>query len=96
MSPSVDKFVIAIAWGATGIGVGLVLWSWLGEKNPIQRVRFVDCGVVLLLSAVLLRIVTQEKAMSVLDWTLAFLAPLFIAMCLARLTRTACPRDPGK
>ncbi|RZJ00037.1 MAG: hypothetical protein EON90_08970 [Brevundimonas sp.] len=96
MSPSVDKFVIAIAWGATGIGVGLVLWSWFGEKNPIQRGRFLDCGVVLLLSAVLLRIVAQEKVMSVFDWALALLAPLFIAGCLWRLTRTACPKGPDQ
>ena len=96
MSPSVDQFVVAVAWGATGIGIGLWLWSWFRETNPIQRMRFSDCGLVLVASAILLRIVAQEKPMTVIDWAMAFLAPLFIAAGLWRLTRTACPKDPGK
>ena len=61
----------------------------------MRRIRLLDCGLVLLSSAILLRIVAQETTMSVLDWAMAFLAPLFIAAALWRLARTACP-PPGK
>ena len=83
------------SWIATGLGVGLWLWSWLREKNPIQRLRFSDCGVVLVFSATLVRVVSQERPMTAIDWALVFLAPLFIAGALWRLARTACPPDSG-
>jgi hypothetical protein len=77
------------SWIATGIGLGMWVWSWFGEKNPIQKLRFRDCGVVLLFSGILARIVVQERPMVAIDWAMAFLGPLFIAAALWRLARTA-------
>jgi len=89
------QFAIVASWIATAIGIGLWLWSWLGEKDAIRKLRFLDCGVVLLFSSILLRIVAQERPMSVWDWAMVFLGPLFIAAALWRLARTACP-PPGR
>ncbi|MFJ6023635.1 hypothetical protein ACIQC9_03445 [Brevundimonas sp. NPDC092305] len=94
MTPNVQQFIDVASWVATGIGIALWLWSWFGEKNPIQRMRFSDCGVVLVFSAVLLRIVAQDRPMGVFDWAMAFLGPLFIAAGLWRLARTTCPKEP--
>jgi hypothetical protein len=88
---SVDQFATGVAWIASAMGAALWLWSWFGEKDAVRRVRLLDCGLVLISSALLLRIVAQEKQMSTLDWAIAFLAPLFIAAALWRLARTACP-----
>ena len=82
-----------VSWIATGLGVGLWLWSWVREQNPIQKQRFLDCGVVLVFAATLVRVVVQERAMTPIDWALTFLSPLFIAAALWRLARTACPSD---
>ncbi|MCS6624785.1 hypothetical protein N0B44_17860 [Roseibacterium beibuensis] len=95
MTWSIDQFATGVAWIASAIGVGLWVWSWVREKDAVRRMRLRDCGLVLISSALLLRIVAQEKPMSVLDWAIAFLAPLFIAAALWRLARTACP-PPGK
>ena len=91
MTFDIQSFAVAASWVATAIGAGLWLWSWVGEKDAIRKLRFLDCGVVLLFSSVLLRIVAQEKPMGPLDWAMVFLAPLFIAAALWRLARTACP-----
>ena len=93
MNPDVHALAVGASWVASAIGLGMWLWSWLGERNAIRRIRLLDCGMVLISSAVLLRIVAQEKPMGIVDWALAFLAPLFIAAALWRLARTACP--PG-
>ncbi len=77
------------SWIATGIGLGLWIWSWFGEKNPIQKLRLRDCGVVLLFSGILTRVVIQERPMMAVDWAMVFLGPLFIAAALWRLARTA-------
>lgn len=95
MIPTVLQFAVGASWVATAIGAGLWLWSWLSEKDPIRKLRFLDCGVVLLFASILLRIVAQEKSMSLWDWAMVFLAPLFIAAALWRLARTACP-PPGR
>ncbi len=79
------------SWVATGLGVGLWLWSWLREKNPIQKLRFRDCGVVLVFAAILVRIIAQERAMTPWDWAMVLLGPLFIGAALWRLGRTAAP-----
>ncbi len=89
------QLAVIASWVATAIGIGLWLWSWLGEKDAIRKLRFLDCGVVLLFSSILLRIVAQERPMSVWDWAMVFLGPLFIAAALWRLARTACP-PPGR
>ena len=93
MTFDVLQFAVGASWVATAIGAGLWLWSWFGEKDAIRKMRFLDCGVVLLFASVLLRIVAQDKPMTVWDWAMVFLAPLFIAAALWRLARTACP--PG-
>ncbi len=93
MTIDVLQFAVGASWVATGLGAGLCLWSWLREKDAIRKLRFLDCGVVLLFASVLLRIVAQEKPMSLWDWAMIFVAPLFIATALWRLARTACP--PG-
>ena len=95
MTLDATQFAVGASWVASGVGVSLWLWSWLGEKDPIRKLRFLDCGVVLLFASVLLRIVAQEKPMSVWDWAMILLGPLFIAAALWRLARTACP-PPGR
>ena len=82
-----------VSWTATGLGVGLWLWSWFREQNPIQKQRFLDCGVVLVFAATLVRLMVQDRAMTPFDWALVLLSPLFIAAALWRLARTACPGD---
>ncbi|SFS80186.1 hypothetical protein [Brevundimonas viscosa] len=96
MTLDVVQIAVAASWVATAIGFGLWLWSWFGEKDAIRKLRFLDCGVVLLFSSILLRIVAQEKSMGVVDWAMVFLGPLFIAAALWRLARTAGPRPGGR
>lgn len=76
------------SWIATGVGVGLWGWSWLGEKNPLRRQRFYDCGAVLVFAAVVVRLATQEREMSVVDWGLMIFSPLVVVAALWRLART--------
>jgi hypothetical protein len=82
-----------VSWVATGLGVGLWVWSWVRETNPVQKQRFMDCGVVLVFASTLVRVMVQEREMTPIDWALVFLSPLFIAAALWRLGRTACPTD---
>ncbi|ADL02273.1 hypothetical protein [Brevundimonas subvibrioides] len=77
------------SWIATGVGLGMWLWSWLGEKNAIQKLRWRDCGVVMLFSGILTRVVIQDRPMMAWDWAMVLLGPLFIAAALWRLARTA-------
>ena len=88
---SFDPLQLAVyaSWVATGLGAGLWLWSWLREKDAIRKLRFLDCGVVLLFASILLRIVTQTRVMSVWDWAMILVGPLFIAAALWRLARRA-------
>lgn len=95
MTFDVLQLAVGASWVATGLGVGLWLWSWLREKDALRKLRFLDCGVVLLFASILLRIVAQEKQMSMWDWAMIFVGPLFIAAALWRLARTACP-PPGR
>ena len=84
------------SWFVTGLGISLWLWSWFGEKDRIQKMRFMDCGLVMVFAATLLRIVLQSRPMTAIDWALAILSPLFIAAALWRLTRTTCRPDGSK
>ena len=77
-------------------GVGLAVWSWFGARDAIRKLRFLDCGVVLLFSSILLRIVAQDKPMTIWDWAMVFMGPLFIAAALWRLARTSCPPPADK
>lgn len=94
MTLDVHQLAVGVSWVASAAGLAMWLWSWLREKDAVRRIRLLDCGLVLISSAVLLRIVAQEKTMSVVDWALVFITPLFIAAALWRLARTACP--PGE
>src|SRR5690606_29492539 len=58
------------SWAVTGLGVGLWIWSWVRVKDPIGRLRFQDCGVVLVFAAVLTRIIIQDREMTVFDWAM--------------------------
>jgi hypothetical protein len=93
MPISPAQLAVLVSWIATALGLGLWAWSFFRERNAIRRLRFLDCGVVLVFSAVLVRVVAQERAMNALDWGWVFLSPLFIAAALWRLARTACPGD---
>lgn len=76
------------SWVATGLGVGLWIYGWLGEKNPIAKMRFHDAGMVLVFSSIIVRVLIQDRAMTWFDWLLVVVAPLFIAAALWRLKRT--------
>ena len=86
-----DAAQIAItgSWLATGIGFGLWLYGWFGAKTPIKRQRLQDCGIALVFSAILVRVVTQDRPLGVFEWALFFIGPLFIAAALWRLARTS-------
>ncbi len=89
MTIDVLQLAVGASWVATGLGAGLWLWSWLREKDAIRKLRFLDCGVVLLFASILLRIVVQSRTLGIWDWAMVFIAPLFIAAALWRLARTA-------
>ena len=44
---------------------------------------------VLVFSAILVRVVSQERPLGVFEWALFFIGPLFIAAALWRLARTS-------
>lgn len=95
MTVSGLTLVLTATWVATGLGFGLWLWSWFVEKNAIQKLRLRDCGLVLVFSAILVRILAQQRPMTVFDWILAVIGPIFIAAALWRLGRTTNPAGPG-
>lgn len=76
------------SWIATGLGVALWLWSWLGERNAIQKLRYRDCGVVLVFSGIILRVLVPTRELTPFDWAMVIIGPLFIAAALWRLART--------
>ena len=43
----------------------------------------------LVFSAILVRVVTQDRPLGVFEWALFFIGPLFIAAALWRLARTS-------
>lgn len=93
MTPDVVRIAIFASWAATGVGLGLWVWSWVGAKNPIQKLRFTDCGVVLVFSATLVRVIAPAKSLSAIDWLLLVISPIFIAAALWRLSRTTVGSD---
>lgn len=92
MTPDAVRIAVTASWAATGIGLGLWLWGWLAVRNPIQKLRFHDCGIVLVFSAIIARVLVQARALTPIDWLLLVLAPVFIAAALWRLTRTGRPK----
>ena len=94
MTPDAVRIAIFASWAATGVGLGLWVWSWVGAKTAIQKLRFQDCGMVLVFSAIVARVIVQTKAWTAFDWLLLVLGPIFIAAALWRLSRTtAAGRD---
>lgn len=89
MTADAVRIAMTASWAATGIGLGLWVWSWVGTKHPIQKLRFRDCGVVLVFSAILARVVVQSRALGAFDWFLLVVGPIFIAAALWRLSRTS-------
>ncbi|WP_374274888.1 hypothetical protein [Brevundimonas sp.] len=89
MSASSFPLIVTATWAVTGLGFGLWLYSWFGEKHPVQKLRFQDCGMVLVFSAVLARIALMDRAMTPIDWFLIVISPLFILAALVRLGRTS-------
>ncbi len=88
MQPDPIRIAEIGAWIASGLGFGMWLWMFFKERDPIRRVRLSDCGVVLVFSAILTRIVADGRPLGVFDWTLLILGPLFIGAALWRLART--------
>lgn len=86
MSPT--EASIALAWAFTLYGFALWLWSWTKVKSPILRLRYQDCGVVLVFSSTLALYALRARELNFLDWILVFLGPLFIGTALWRLFRT--------
>lgn len=93
MTFDVHLFAMVVSWVATAIGFGLWAWGAM-QKDALRRMRMSDCGVVLFFSSAMLRLVGQERPMTMFDWALAILSPLFVAAALWRLGRTACPDQP--
>lgn len=83
------QLAMAASWVATGLGIGLWLYGWFATKVPLQRQRLHDCGIALVFSAILVRVVTQDRPLGIFDWALFFIGPLFIAAALWRLARTS-------
>ena len=89
MSTDPAQIAVFASWVATGLGVGLWLYSWVRESDAIQKLRYQDCGVVLVFASILTRILVQSRDMGVFDWAMMILGPLFIAAALWRLARTS-------
>ena len=60
-----------------------------------MKTRALLIGLLCAALAVPAGVVAQDKQMSIWDWAMIFVGPLFIAAALWRLARTACP-PPGK
>ena len=86
-----DPVILAVqaSWAVTALGVGLWMWGWLKAPTPIAKLRFYDTGVVLIFSAILVRVVTQERTLTWFDWGMVVFGPLFIGAALWRLGRTS-------
>lgn len=86
MTPA--DMTITLAWGLTLYGFGLWIWSWTRTSDPIVRLRFQDCGVVIVFASTLALYAVRERELNFLDWILVFVGPLFISSALWRLFRT--------
>lgn len=92
-----DAHTFAFMLSLAGLVIGVGLWvRAFFEKLPLRRLRQVDCGTVLVFSSILLRFVGQTKPLTILEWALALISPLFVVGALWRLSRTACPPSGAK
>ena len=96
MTADAAQLAWTASWVGTGLGAGLWLWSWVRVKDPIQKLRFLDCGTALVFASILVRVVVQDRAMSVFDWVWVVVSPLFIAGALWRLARTSGQADEDR
>lgn len=85
---------LTASWVATAVGAGLWLWSWFGVRDRLRKLRFYDCGMVLVFAAILLRVAMQGPPFGPLDWLFIVAGPVFIAAALWRLSRTG-PAENG-
>ena len=85
LDPAQSAFVAS--WIVTGLGFGLVIWSWVGKADPIRKQRLNDCGIALVFAGVFGRVVLETQR-SWVDYSLAAIAVIFIAASLWRLTHT--------
>lgn len=88
MNADFTAIALIASWVATGIGVGLWLWSWFGVKDRIAKLRYYDCGMVLVFAAILLRVAMEGPPFGPLDWLFVAVGPVFIAAALWRLSRS--------
>ncbi|MHC3126455.1 hypothetical protein OB03_03710 [Brevundimonas sp. GN22] len=86
MTPA--DFTIGLSGALTLYGVGLWLWSWVGKCPPVIRMRYQDCGVVIVFASTLALYAVREREWNIWDWILVFLGPVFISAALWRLFRT--------
>ncbi|WP_323824594.1 hypothetical protein, partial [Pseudomonas aeruginosa] len=61
------RLAVLASWIATGLGFGLWLWSWFLGRTPVKQMRLRDCGVVMVFSGILVRVITQDRAYGVFD-----------------------------
>lgn len=87
-APDPVALAVGAAWVATAAGMALWVWSWFGEKCPVQRIRYRDCGVVLVIGALLIRVFFPVRPLNAFDWLVLALGPVFIGAALWRLGRT--------
>ena len=82
------SLAVGAAWTATAVGLALWVWSWFGEKCPVQRIRYRDCGVVLVFAALMIRVFFPARALTAFDWLVLIFGPVFIGAAIWRLGRT--------
>lgn len=83
------SLAVQASWLVTGLGIALWLWGWLKAPTPVARLRFYDTGVVMIFSAILVRVVTETRDLTWFDWAMVVFGPLFIGAALWRLGRTS-------
>lgn len=79
---------VFFAWSMIAYGFALWVWSWTKSDKPLIRMRYQDCGVVIVFSANLALYAMRSEELHFLDWILVILGPVFISSALWRLFRT--------
>lgn len=95
MAPDPVSLAVGAAWTATAVGIALWVWSWFGEKCAVQKIRYRDCGVVLVMAALLVRVLFPARSLTFLDWLILIFGPVFIGAAIWRLSRTCAPEGGG-
>ena len=87
MSADPAQVAGVVSWIVTGLGCGLVVFSWVAKADPIRKQRLNDCGIALVFAGVFARVVLDAER-NLIDWALGVIAVVFIAASLWRLTHT--------